>query len=286
MCRPSFWSSDLSPLLSLLLPPSSLFSTCPAPSICTPPVSSCIRKLIRTAPHPSQVQVVSIASSSFCYSLFEAFVEPAVSSSSPPAANAAAAATAPAQFSFIYVDRDHFSDDFFQTKLKEIGKARDHYQLKKKELEHSETSGAPLEKKKAMEMEIKAMSDNVSAVEKKYMDMHSQRDRYRTALKERNSSAQPFFDHANALIASFKTFPLHCFGTQKAVSPSFALSPPQVSFRFTASTYDDTTSLTPSKFPQLPVVIEATDVSVLAFNDPVPLLVHSKVICANLLAFL
>ncbi len=278
MCRPSFWSSDLSPLLSLLLPPSSLFSTCPAPSICTPPVSSCIRKLVRTAPHPSHVQVVSIASSLFCYSLFEAFVDPAVSSSSPPAA--------PAQFSFIYVDRDHFSDDFFQTKLKEISKARDHYQLKKKELEHSETSGAALEKKKAMEMEIKAMSDNVSAVEKKYIDMHSQRDRYRTALKERNSSAQPFFDHANALVASFKTFPLHCFGTQKAVSPSFALSPPQVSFRFTASTYDDTTSLTPSKFPQLPVVIEATDVSVLAFNDPVPLLVHSKVARAILLAFL
>ena len=50
VCRPSFWSSDLSPLLSLLLPPSSLFSTCPAPSICTPPVSSCIRKLVRTAP--------------------------------------------------------------------------------------------------------------------------------------------------------------------------------------------------------------------------------------------
>jgi hypothetical protein len=110
--------------------------------------------------------------------------------------------------------------------------------------------------------------------------MHTQRERFRTALKERNSSTQAFFDHTNALLASFKTFNLHwhCLNSQAAVSPTFALSPPRISFRLTAFTLEDTTPMNPSKIPQLPVVIEATDVAVLAFNDAAPLLEHSKVI--------
>jgi hypothetical protein len=182
------------------------------------------------------------------------------------------------QFSLIYVDRDHFSDEIFQNKLKEISKSRDQVQRKRQELQQLETAGGPAEKKKAIETEIKSGSESLAASEKRFIEMHAQRERFRAALKERGSGAQPFFDHTNALFASFKPFPLHCFNTQTAVSPSFSVFPPQISFRFITCTHEDTSSASSSKIPQLPVVIESTDLSVTAFNDPVALLTHSKVI--------
>lgn len=278
-CRPSFWSTDITPLLSLSLPASSPFCTSPPPSACPPPIASCIRDLVRTAPRSSHVQVVAVASSSFCYSLFEACGDLSHSpSTAPSAVNAAATSTSHVQFSLIYVDRDHLSDEVFQNKLKEISKAREHVQRKRQELQQFEAAGGPAEKKRAIEMEIKSTGESLTASEKRFMEMHAQREQYRAALKQRGSGAQPFFDHTNALFASFKPFPLHCFNTQTAVSPTFSVLPPQISFRFIACTHDDTPSTSSSKIPQLSVVIESTDLSVTAFNDPVALLTYSKVI--------
>jgi hypothetical protein len=213
--------------------------------------------------------------------MFESCSDFATSSAAflPPTASStfAASETTAAQFYLIYVDRDSFSDEAFQSKLKEIHIARSHEQQKKKDLVQLQAAGASVDKTKVVEMEIKAAGDSAALTEKKFMEMHAQRERFKAALKDRCSSTQPFFEQCNALLASFKTFPLHCFGSQTAVAPTFALSSPQISFRFVACTQDDSAISLPSKIPQLSVVIEATDVSILAFNDPVPLLIHSKV---------
>jgi hypothetical protein len=226
------------------------------------------------------MHIVAVASSAFCYSLFESCADlasPAPSSSVIPTNAAGPAAAACAQFSLIYVDRDHFSEDFFQAKLKEYRSARNSELQKKQELQRLEETGAAADRKKVVEIEIKAAGENVLSLEKKFIEMQSQRERFKNALKDRGSSTQPFFDLCNAMFATFKSFPLHCFNTQTAVAPSFALSPPQISFRFTTSTHDDPVVPAPSKLPAISATIEATDVSVLAFNDSVPLLVHSEV---------
>jgi hypothetical protein len=228
------------------------------------------------------LHIVAVASSAFCHSLFEACADlaSAASSTVAPSANTAAAtstAAASAQFSLIFVDRDQFSDDFFQARLKEIHAARNGELQKRQELQRLEASGAAADKIRACQMEAQSMNENASHQEKKISEMLSQRERFKSALKDRGSSTQPFFDLTNSMFGFFKSFTLHCFNTQIAIAPNFALSPPQISFRFTASTCDDPAAPAVSKLPALSVTIESTDVSVLAFNDPSPLLVHSKV---------
>ncbi len=283
VCRPSFWSTDQSPISSLLLPSSSPFSACPPSSSCPPPVSACLRELVRTAPpipHSSYLHIVAVASSAFCYSMFENCADLASSVSSTSASSASAAvssAPACAQFALIYVDRDHLSEEFFQAKLKEYRSARNSELQKKQELQRLEESGAAADKKKVVEMEIKAAGETVLSLEKKFIEMQSQRERFKSALKDRGSSTQPFFDLCNSMFATFKSFPLHCFNTQTAIAPCFVLSPPQIPFRFAASTHDDTAMPSSSRLPAISATIEATDVSVLAFNDSAPLLIHSQV---------
>jgi hypothetical protein len=128
-----------------------------------------------------------------------------------------------------------------------------------------------------VEMEIKAAGENVATLEKKFLEMQSQRERFKNALKDKGSTTQPFFDLCNSMFANFKSFPLHCFNSQTAIAPSFALSPPQISFRFSASTFDDHATSVPLRLPPISATIEAIDVSVLAFDDSEPLIVHSQV---------
>jgi hypothetical protein len=224
----------------------------------------------------SHLHIVAIASGLFCYSLFESCADlasvslPSLSSAS--IAGGVATAASSAQFYLLIIDRDHYSHEHFQSKENEIHVAKNRELQKKQELLQ-----AAIEKRKAIEMELKMVSDSVSNLEKKYSELRTQGDRIKHALKERGSTVQPFHDQTNALFASFKTFHVHCFSSQLTVAAKFAISPPQVSFRFSASIIDEIVTPGPAKLPRSSVVIEAIDVSVFAFDDRIPLLVHSQV---------